>query len=347
MRYTNLGQTDLRVSQLCLGSMTWGSQDSEQEGHAQIDLSLEHGINFIDTAEMYPVNPVLAERCGRTETIIGNWFARTGRRDDVVLATKIVGPNGGFLRDGEGITPETVRGAVDGSLKRLQTDYIDLYQLHWPNRGSYHFRQNWEYDPSAQDRGQTLADIEAILVTLQELIEAGKIRHIGLSNETAWGTAQWLRLSDQLGLPRMQSIQNEYSLMCRQYDTDLGELGHNEQVTLLAFSPLAAGMLSGKYQGDVTPAGSRREVNANLSGRLGPRALDAVQAYLDIAKKHGLDPVQMANAFVLSRPFPAVSIFGARSINQLKQVLPAGDLVLSDEVLADISAAHRAHPMPY
>ncbi len=347
MRYTNLGRTDVKVSEICLGSMTWGTQNTQEEGHAQIDMALDHGVNFIDTAEMYPVNPVSKETVGRTEEIIGEWFTKTGRREDIVIATKIVGPNGGSVREGAGITPETIPVAVDGSLKRLKTDYIDLYQLHWPNRGSYHFRQNWGYDPSKQDRAQILEDMDATYEALQAQVKAGKIRHLGLSNETAWGTSHWLRLAETKGYPRMESMQNEYSLLCRQYDTDLAELGHNEQITLLAYSPLAAGMLSGKYQGDVIPEGSRRTKNATLGGRVTPRVWSAVDAYLEIAKKHGIDPVCLANAFVLSRPFPAVSIIGARSLEQLSAALPAGDTVLSEEVLSEIAEAHKAHPMPY
>lgn len=346
MQYTTLGQTDLRVSRLCLGSMTWGSQNTADEGHAQIDMAMDHGVNFIDTAEMYPTTPLKKETCGRTEEIIGAWCAKSGRRDDVVIATKITGPNGLFEGGSAGITPQRVSEALDASLRRLNTDYVDLYQLHWPNRGSYHFRQNWAYDPGKQDRAKTLDDMEAVLEALQAQVKAGKIRHVGLSNETAWGTAQWLRLSQEKGLPRMQSIQNEYSLLCRLYDLDLAELGHNEQVTLLAYTPLAAGLLSGKYQDGSAPEGSRKSIHPNLTGRVTPRSLAAVDAYLEIARRHDLDPVQMANAFVLSRPFPVVSIIGATSTDQLAQVLPAADLTLDKEVLSEISAAHRRHPMP-
>ncbi|MHC0054415.1 aldo/keto reductase [Actibacterium sp. D379-3] len=347
MRKTTLGRSGLEVSEICLGSMTWGTQNTMDEGHAQIDMALDRGVNFIDTAEMYPVNPVSAETVGRTEEIIGEWFARTGRRDDLVLATKISGPNGGFVRDGAGITPETVRAAVDSSLTRLKTDVIDLYQLHWPNRGSYHFRQYWSYDPSAQNRAETLENMEAVLDTFAALIQAGKLRHVGLSNETAWGSAQWLRLAEEKGLPRMQSVQNEYSLLCRLFDTDMAELSVNEDLTLLAYSPLAAGLLTGKYAGDVTPEGTRRARTPDLGGRVAPRVWEAVAAYLGIANAHGLNPVQMAIAFVMSRPIPVVPIIGATSVRQLDTVLGAADLTLSPEVLADIEAAHKAHPMPF
>lgn len=347
MRKVPLGRTGLEVSCLCLGTMTWGSQNSAEEGHAQIDMALDHGVNFMDTAEMYPVAPVAAETVGRTEQIIGAWFARSGRRGDWILATKITGPNGGFVRDGTGITPAAIREAVEASLRRLRTDYIDLYQFHWPNRGSYHFRKTWDYDPSGQDRAATLADMQACLETLGDLVQEGKVRHFGLSNETAWGTCQWLRLAEAHGLPRAQSIQNEYSLLCRHHDTDLAELGVNEDVTLLAWSPLAAGLLSGKYAGDVTPEGTRRERQPDLNGRITPRVWETVSAYLGVANAHGLDPVQMAIAFVLQRPFPVVPIIGATSTAQLGTVMGAAGLRLSEEVLADIALAHRAHPMPF
>ncbi|MCK4712815.1 MAG: aldo/keto reductase, partial [Marinosulfonomonas sp.] len=340
-------RTGLKISELCLGSMTWGTQNTMDEGHAQIDVALDHGINFIDTAEMYPVNPVSAENVGKTETIIGEWFARNGRRNDVVLATKISGANGGFVRDGRGISSETIAEGVEGSLKRLQTDYIDLYQLHWPNRGSYMFRQNWEFDPSGQDRAETLAHMQDVLGELARLVDAGKIRHVGLSNESAWGTAMWLRASDDGQGPRMASIQNEYSLLCRMFDTDLSELCVNEDVGLLAFSPLATGLLTGKYKRDVTPKGSRRVVNSDLGGRVTDRVWGAAAAYEDIAMRHGLNIAQMALAWCRTRPFMASIIFGATNQDQLKLALGSVDVELSDEVLEEINTAHKAHPMPY
>ncbi|MCR9115219.1 MAG: aldo/keto reductase, partial [Rhodobacteraceae bacterium] len=216
-----LGRTGIEVSALCLGSMTWGTQNTEAEGHAQIDMALAHGVDFIDTAEMYPVNPVSAETIGRTEQIIGTWFAATGRRDEVILATKHSGEGLKAVRDGAPITSATIPDTVEGSLRRLQTDYIDLYQFHWPNRGSYMFRQNWRFDPSGQDRAETIAHMEDTLEALQKQVDKGNIRAFGLSNESAWGTAQWLRIAEDRGWPRVASIQNEYSMMCRLYDTDL------------------------------------------------------------------------------------------------------------------------------
>jgi aryl-alcohol dehydrogenase-like predicted oxidoreductase len=347
MRMNELGRTGLMVSELCLGSMTWGTRNTIGEGHAQIDMALERGINFVDTAEMYPVNPVSAENVGKTEAIIGEWFARTGRRGDVVLATKISGKNGGFVRGGEGISSATVVDALNSSLRRLQTDYIDLYQLHWPERGSFQFRQNWVFDPSGQNRGDTVAHMEDVLGELQRQKEAGKIRHFGLSNESAWGTAMWLRIADENGWPRVASIQNEYSLLCRMFDTDLAEMSVNEDVGLLAFSPLATGLLTGKYREDVTPEGSRRSCYEGLGGRCTDRVWGAVAAYEGIAARHGLEVGQMALAWCMARPFMTSVIFGATGLAQLEAAIGAADLVLSQEVLDEINAAHKQHPMPY
>ncbi|MCY4335220.1 MAG: aldo/keto reductase [Litoreibacter sp.] len=346
MKTIPLGQTDIQVSQLCLGSMTWGTQTSEAGGHAQMDMALEAGINFIDTAEAYPVNPMNKENAGKTEAIIGNWFEARGNRDQVVLATKCAGA-GNYIRDGEEISGRVIHEAIDGSLKRLKTDYIDLYQLHWPNRGSYMFRQNWTYDPSKQDKAKTRTHMEDVLGALQKEVERGRIRAFGLSNESAWGTCQWLDVAEKMGGPRVETIQNEYSLMCRMYDTDLGELGHNEQITLLAFSPLATGLLTGKYQGGAVPEGSRASIGPTLGGRMSERALPGAQVYLDVAEKHGLDPVHMSLAFCNQRPFPVSPIFGATTSEQLKHIIDGKDLVLSQEVLEDLDAANRSFPMPY
>ena len=342
-----LGGTDILVSDLCLGSMTWGNRNSTAEGHAQIDMALDHGVNFIDTAEIYPVNPVLAETSGRTEEVIGSWLHKTGQRSRVVLASKISGTGQAAVRDGAPISAKTLRLALEGSLRRLQTEVIDLYQLHWPNRGSFHFRQIWDFDPTGQNTGQVLDNMAEVLAVLGEFVAEGKIRAFGLSNESSWGMAQWLRLANEVGGPRACTLQNEYSLLCRQFDSDLAELCHHEQVALLAFSPLAAGILSGKYQGDVTPKGSRRENNPPLSGRITPRVFPAVDAYHAIAAQHGLDPCQMALAWCRTRPVPTIPIFGATSLVQLALALGSADLTLSPEVLAAINRTHRAHPMPY
>jgi aryl-alcohol dehydrogenase-like predicted oxidoreductase len=346
MRQVQLGTTGISVSALCLGTMTWGTQNTEAEGHAQMDMALDAGVQFWDTAEMYPVNPVSAETAGRTEEIIGSWFAARGGRDQVVLATKVGGGGNVALRQGGPLTGAVLRQAVEGSLRRLQTDYIDLYQIHWPSRSHYHFRNIWGFDPRSSDKVKIEAHMIDVLAVSAELVAEGKVRHMGISNETVWGAGRWLALAEAHGLPRMRTVQNEYSLLCRQFDSDWAEMAVMEEMPLLAFSPLAAGVLSGKYQGDVTPAGSRRSKNANLSGRITPRVFGAVAAYQEIAARHGLDVCQMAIAFCLHRPFPVVPIIGATSTAQLAVALGA-DITLSPEVLAEIDTAHRAHPQPY
>lgn len=346
MNRLTLGTTGIDVSAWCLGTMTWGRQTATEDAHAQIDRALDAGIDFLDTAEMYPVNPVLSETVGVTETIIGEWIARTGGRDRMVLATKCTGPSG-LVRDNTPITPDVLRTALDASLKRLQSDHVDLYQLHWPNRGSYHFRQNWDYDPSGQDRDAAADNIAALMDTLGELRDAGKIRAFGLSNDTAWGIARWSAEARSRNGPEIATVQNEYSLLCRLFDTDLAEACHHERVTCLAYTPLAAGLLTGKYQGGAVPDASRMVNNPDLGGRKTDRAFDAVDAYLDIASRHGIDPVHMALAFCRSRPVETIPIIGATDIAQLDHMLGGTDLTLDAEVLDEIAAAHRAHPMPY
>jgi aryl-alcohol dehydrogenase-like predicted oxidoreductase len=326
--------------------MTWGSQNDEAEAHAQIERAAEAGCRFLDTAEMYPTTPSSPETVGGTEAIIGSWFARSGRRDEWVVATKMLGPSA-LARGGAGITPEALPGAVHDSLRRLRTDRIDLYQLHWPQRGSYHFRQSWRYDPTGQDRASVRQHMADVMGVLRGLVEAGDILHFGLSNDTAWGTLRWIEEAERQGGPRVASVQNEYSLLCRLFDTDMAETAHHEEVTLLAYSPLAAGLLTGKYQGGVVPSGSRMAINGELGGRKTPRAFEAVAAYLAVAERHGLDPVQMALAFCRSRPFPVIPIVGATSLAQLDRALGAAEVTLSAEALEDIAEAHKAHPMPY
>jgi aryl-alcohol dehydrogenase-like predicted oxidoreductase len=347
MRQVRLGQTGLSVSAISLGTMTWGSQNSEAEGHAQMDLALDHGVNFWDTAEMYPVNPVRAETVGRTEEIIGTWLAARGGRDRLVLATKVTGEGQDAVRGGAPLTGAVMRAAVEDSLLRLKTDYIDLYQLHWPNRAAYHFRDIWHFDPRGGDKANIAAHMLEMLQVSADLIAEGKIRHIALSNESVWGAGRWLALADTHALPRMATVQNEYSLLCRQFDSDWAELSALEDMPLLAFSPLATGLLTGKYAGDVIPEGTRRAVNPTLSGRVTPQVFPAVAAYLGIAARHGLNPAQMAIAFCMARPFPCIPIIGATDLAQLEVALGAADVVLDAEVLAEIDAAHRAHPMPY
>ncbi|UWQ94719.1 aldo/keto reductase [Rhodobacteraceae bacterium M385] len=347
MRAIPLGSTDETITDFCLGTMTWSTQTPEADAHRQMDMALEAGIDVVDTAEMYPVNPVSADTIGNTEKTIGNWnAANPSRRGEYKLATKHSGLNEGFVRPGQPITSATFADTLDASLKRLKTDYVDIYQLHWPNRGSYMFRQNWTYVPKG-DRAEILDDMRDVLEAAAAAQKAGKIKHFALSNESAWGTAQWLRLAEEHGLPRVQTVQNEYSLMCRAFDTDMAELSYHEKVTLLAFSPLATGMLTGKYSGGAEPAGSRQTLSPGLGGRMTPRALAAADAYVAVARKHGLDPVHMALAFTVQRPFAVSTIFGATTSEQLAHIIEGKDIVLSDEVMDDLTETHRQHPMPY
>lgn len=347
MKMIPLGRSDIQVSDWCLGTMTFGNQTPEADAHTQIDTALDAGINFLDTAEMYPVNPIRAETVGNSERIVGNWIAKSGRRDDVVVATKVSGDNPGWVRDGKGYDGAVIREAVDASLKRLQTDHIDLYQMHWPMRGSYMFRQNWSYDPSGQNRQQTMDHMLDVLSALDDCVKAGKIRAIGMSNESAWGMTKWCDVAEANGLPRMASVQNEYSVMCRLYDTDMAEMAVNEDITLLSFSPLVCGIMTGKYQDGSVPEGSRMSIGPEMGGRMTPRTLPVAQVYIDIAKENGLDPAHMALAWQRSRPFPISAIFGATTKAQLDHLLAAKDLVLDQDVIDAINTANRANPMPY
>ena len=346
MKYNPLGRTGMSVSEICLGTMTWGSQNTEAEAHQQLDYALEHGVNFIDTAELYPTTPLSKDTYGDTERFIGTWHTARGNRDKVIIATKVAGPGRDYIRGGAPTSRAGILEAVDGSLKRLQTDYIDLYQLHWPNRGHYHFRNSWTYSPWKQDRKKVAEDLAEILETLGELEKAGKIRAVGLSNETAWGTMQFLQLAEEKGLPRVASIQNEYNLLYRAFDLDLAEVCHHEDVGLLAYSPLAAGLLTGKYLDGAKPAGTRLTTNHDLGGRYQPHQEPAVAAYVDFAKDHGLDPAQMALSFCLTRPFMASVIIGATSMDQLKADIGAADVTLSPEVMNGLRTLHRRFPAP-
>ncbi|MBU1211629.1 MAG: aldo/keto reductase [Alphaproteobacteria bacterium] len=347
MQYTKLGRTDIDVSRICLGTMTWGTQNSESEGHQQMDYALERGVTFWDTAEMYPMFSD-AESAGRTEQIIGTWLKKNaGRRSEIVLATKITGNGSRAVRNGRGIDGREIKLAIEGSLRRLQTDYVDLYQFHWPQRGSYHFQQQWDYRPADQDRDAARDNLLESLQSVGDLVREGKIRAFGVSDDTVWGVMELLRLSDRYDLPRVQSVQNEYSLLCRLFDTDWAEAAHYEDVGLLAWSPLAMGLLSGKYLGGETPVGSRKALMGGGMSRETKMAVSATRAYVEIARRHGLDPSQMAIAFTLARPFTTASIIGASRMDQLKTAIDAGSLKLSDEVMGEIGAVHRRYPMPY
>lgn len=343
MEYRKLGRTELKVSAIGLGTMTWGLQNTQAEGFEQMDYALERGINFFDTAEMYAIPPS-EKTFGGTETIIGNWFASRANRDKVILASKIAGPGLKWIRGGSNIDKTTILHAVEGSLKRLQTDYIDLYQLHWPNRGSYHFGQIWNYAPKSQARAEEDNFLE-VLHTLQGLIQQGKIRHIGVSNETAWGLTKWLQLAEQHQLPRMVSIQNEYSLLCRHFEPDLGEIARYEDCGLLAWSPLTRGMISGKYLDGARPAGARITIETRPEHRLVPKLEDAIKSYINLAKLHQLDVTQMALAFVNNQPFVTSTLIGATNMDQLRSNIDSFSLKLPAEVYKEIDAIRREYPM--
>jgi aryl-alcohol dehydrogenase-like predicted oxidoreductase len=342
MKRRKLGRTGLEVSEICLGTMTWGLQNSEADGHAQMDYALGQGVDFFDTAEMYAVPPS-AETYGKTEEIIGTWFKRTGNRDKVFLASKVAGGGRPWVREGRGIDGPSVREAVEGSLRRLQTDRIDLYQIHWPRRGHYHFEGSWTYNPYNQNRDEVLPNILEVHAEMGKLVREGKIRWFGLSNESAWGTMQYLRQSTELGLPRVQTIQNEYNFLRRYYDMDLAELAFHEDVGLLAYSPLAAGALSGKYLGGVLPPGTRGAI-AGGAYRNNQYTEPAIRAYIALARKHGLDVNQMAIAFCLTKPFMTSVIIGATTMEQLKTNIAGAEMSLSKEVLDDIQQIFMQFP---
>lgn len=346
MKYRKLGRTQLDISLIGLGTMTWGRQNTQDEGFQQMDYALDEGINFFDTAEMYAIPPT-AETYGSTETIIGNWFASRKNRDKVILASKIAGPGLPWIRDGHSIIDrKNIISAVDSSLQRLQTDYIDLYQLHWPNRGSYHFGQIWNYAATA-NKNAIEANFIEVLETLAELIRDGKIRHIGLSNETAWATSKWLELSDKHQLPRIASIQNEYSLLCRHFEPDLSEIAINEDCGLLAWSPLTRGMISGKYLNGAIPKGSRLSLDMRREHRLSAQTDSAIEAYIKLAQEHQLDVCQMTLAFVNQQDFVSSTLIGATSMQQLKSNIDSINITLSNELLDGIKAIRRRYPMPF
>ncbi len=346
MEYRKLGRTDLKISAIGLGTMTWGFQNTQADGFKQMDYALERGINFFDTAEMYAIPPS-AETFGTTETIIGNWFASRQNRDKVILATKIAGPGLPWIREGNNeINKKNIHLAIEGSLKRLKTDYIDLYQLHWPNRGSYHFGQIWDYAPKFDVQEQEDNFLE-VLQTMQALIQAGKIRHFGVSNETAWGLMKWLQIARQHNLPRIASIQNEYSLLCRQFEPDLGEIATHEDCGLLAWSPLCRGMLSGKYLNGARPEGARLTIETRAEHRIHPITDAAISKYVELAKQHELDACQMALSFVNSKPFVSSTLIGATNMAQLKSNIDAISLTLPVELHEEIEKVRREYPMPF
>lgn len=344
MNQRPLGKTDLRVSELCLGTMTFGEQNTEADAFAQLDRAVDAGINFIDTAEMYPVPP-RAETQGLTERYIGNWLADRGGRDRLVIATKVAGPGDwiDYLRmPGRRLDRANIEAALDASLKRLQTDYIDLYQLHWPDRETNFFGKLGYSAPETDDSVPLLETLQV----LDDLVRAGKIRHLGLSNETPWGTMRMLSLAETHGLQRMVSIQNPYSLLNRSFEIGLAEVAIRERCGLLAYSPLAFGMLSGKYLHGQQPPGARLTQFARFDRYSSEEAVRATVEYCDVAQRHGLDPAQMALAFVTSRPFVTSNIIGATTLEQLESNIASAQLTLSAEVLEALEAVHRHQPNP-
>jgi aryl-alcohol dehydrogenase-like predicted oxidoreductase len=346
MKHVQLGQTGLKVSKICLGSMNWGEQNTEAEAYQQLDYAVSRGINFIDTAEIYPVPPNKKSQ-GRTEIYIGNWLKKTKKRKDLIIASKVTGQDETLKYIRGGKTPRLNRKnimlAIDGSLRRLQTDYIDLYQLHWPDRDTNYFGKR-SYKHVSNDKSVPL---EETLSALDELIKAGKIRYIGLSNETAWGIMECFRLHFTKNLPRIQSIQNPYNLIMREYETALSEISLRENLSLLAYSPLAFSVLSGKYVGGVIPKQSRFGYSLRNFNRYNPpEAQNAIKTYVDLAKKHGLTPAQMALAFVNSRDFVTSTIIGATTLDQLKMDIDSINITLNEEILTEIEAIHKKYPNP-
>lgn len=330
MQYIKLPHSTLEVSKIALGTMTFGEQNSQSDAFNQLDYALERGINLIDTAEMYPVAPK-AETQGRTEEYIGNWIEKSGKREKIILATKVAGPNRdvNHIRDTLNLDRRNIHQAIDDSLRRLKTDYIDLYQLHWPQRKTNYFGQlNYPY-PDTQEEITLLDTLEA----LNELVNAGKIRYIGVSNETPWGVMTLLRLAEKHELPRIVSIQNPYNLLNRSFEVGLSEISHLEGVKLLAYSPLAFGCLAGKYLNGARPKGARCTLFERFSRYFTPQGLQATQAYVDLAHEHGMDPAQMALAFVNQRPFVASNIIGATTMEQLKANIDSLDVTLAPEIM--------------
>ena len=344
MKFKTLGNTDLKVSLICLGTMTWGEQNTQEEAFQQMDFSVDREVNFFDTAELYAVPPK-KETYTKTETMIGNWFVERKNRDKIILATKVAGPGPSWIRwGGNQFNAKNMSEALEGSLKRLQTDYVDLYQLHWPER-STNFFSKLGYKHNDQEGDWTA--FEDILETAQKFIEQGKIRYLGLSNETAYGLSKYLQLSDAKELPRVVSVQNPYSLLNRTYEVGLAEMSIREKAGLLAYSPLAFGMLSGKYLNGQLPQGSRLQLFGESFPRYqGTRSQLAVEEYFKIATKHDLSLTQMSLAFVNMQYFVTSNIIGATNLDQLKENIDSVNLKLTDEVLDDINKIHENNPSP-
>ncbi|EOB3568544.1 NADP(H)-dependent aldo-keto reductase [Vibrio vulnificus] len=342
MQYTKLPHSTLEISKLCLGTMTFGEQNSQQDAFEQLDYAVAQGINFIDTAEMYPVPPK-AQSQGLTEQFIGNWLSKSGKREKVLIATKIAGPrNVPYIRDNMSLNRRHIHTAIDDSLTRLQTDYVDLYQLHWPQRQTNCFGQLSYPYPDTQEEVTLIETLEA----LNELVKAGKVRYIGVSNETPWGVMTLLRLAEKHDLPRIVSIQNPYNLLNRSFEVGLSEISHYEGVQLLAYSPMAFGTLSGKYLDGARPKGARCTLFERFQRYFTPQGLEATNAYVSLARDYGLDPAQMALAFVNQRPFVASNIIGTTTLDQLKANIESLNVKLEDEVLNKIQQIGTTYSNP-
>jgi len=344
MKFKKLGHTNIDVSLICLGTMNMGEQNTQEEGFEQMDYSFDKGINFFDTAEVYAVPP-RQETQGKTEEIIGNWFVKSKKREKIILATKMVGPGVEWIRNGGGnYTEENIAIAIEGSLKRLQTEYIDLYQLHWPERNTNFFgKRNYEHDAGEGKWN----DLESVLNALKKFVDQGKIKYIGISNETPWGLSKFLEVAEQLNLPRIVSVQNPYNLLNRGYDIGMSEISCREKVGLLAYSPLAIGYLSGKYRDNQIPKNSRIGLFGNFWTRYKEdNAKKAVDDYYKLAKENGLTLTQMSLAFVNSRPFITSNIIGATTMEQLKENIGTVEIDLNDEIIEKINLIHSNNPNP-
>ena len=350
MKFKTLGSSDLSVSHVCLGTMTWGSQNTEAEGHEQMDYAVDQGINFFDTAEIYAVPPK-AETYGATEEIVGSWFQKTGKRKDIILATKCAGASFPWVRGGNKIDGKNICEAIEGSLQRLQTDYIDLYQLHWPNRTHPHFGKHWpqnvvpklSLEKAKEEEGTFLE----VLTTIQKFMDEGKIRHFGLSDDTPWGMMKYQELSRANNLPPLVSIQNEFSLIHRKDDPYLAEVCVMEDVAYLPWSPLGSGSISGKYLEGARPKGARWTIDERVPFRDTQTSQDAIREYIKVADKHGIDVCQMALAWCRDQSFVTSTIIGATSMEQLKSNIAAFEIEIPDEVINDIEDVFKNYPIPF
>jgi len=346
MQYNKLGGSELNVSRICLGTMTYGEQNTEQEGHQQLDYALSEGVNFIDTAELYAIPPK-AETYGETERIIGSWLAKRGRRDDVILASKIAGPGADWVSHIRGgatrFNDTTIEQALNASLNRLQTDYLDLYQLHWPERNTNYFgRLGYQ----ATEEPSDLTPIRETLAALEKQVKAGKVRYIGLSNETPWGMMQFLSVAKEFNLPKVVTVQNPYSLLNRSFEIGCAEISHREQVGLLAYSPLGFGVLTGKYLNGEQPEQGRLTRWPHYARYSNEQAVKATEKYVALAQRYKLDPTQLALAFVNTRRFLSSTIIGATTLQQLATNISSIDIHLDEQLLADIEQIHQQQPNP-